>query len=97
MDVSEDTLTRCGPRRSPTHNDIYELGKIEYVRALKPMGSAELVGKSNFELASKSLAKLYIGLLMAPVFHAHHPNRSARLRGCASAPHSGANSRPHME
>eukprot|EP00959_Pyramimonas_sp_CCMP1952_P343206 7189443-Pyramimonas_sp.AAC.1 len=55
--------TCCGTRRAPTCSGECELDQVGYIQALERMGSAELVGKSNAEFNSESLANLYLSLL----------------------------------
>ena len=68
IDISEGTFTCCGVRHAPTASGGYEMDQTEYISALKTIGGSELVGRPNSELASATLSKLFLSLLMALAF-----------------------------
>ena len=68
LDITRHNFTCCGVRHVCREDQGYDLDQIEYISALKPVGSSQMTGQSNDALATAEVARLYLSLLMALAF-----------------------------
>jgi len=68
LDITWQNFTCCGVRHSLRSDGAWVMDQHECVKALKPIVSSELTGRSNQSECTPYLSKLFLSLLMATAF-----------------------------